>query len=379
MTTLSIAQLKSLAQQIGLSSSNATTAAAIAMAESGGRVEAQNPSGAAGLWQILPSAHPQYSVSRLLSDPVYNAQAMKAISSNGTNWYPWETYTNGMYRQYLSAAGAATGGGNVSSTPVKSGISNSFPMGQCTWWADQHYHDLTGYYVPWLGNAYQWNTGAQSSGWNVSATPPKGIPSIIIMQPNVQGASSLGHVGVVEKVNNNNTVTVSNMNWASGPVLQTVQGYPIRQTTISVGSGISFAWATGSGTSSSSTLTDFVKSTAKTFSLAPNADVTAFLASVDQYLQLTNPFDVQGAQQDSILGTTFTDPISWLSGFGSNLVGDIAALLIRFILIMLGIYLLWRVIANFVDFNAVKETTLNAGAPLRDVAAKVAPLIAAGV
>src|SRR5436309_741561 len=38
------------------------------------------------------------------------------------------------------------------------GTSNPYPRGQCTWWADQRYHQIHGYYVPWRtnANAYQW-------------------------------------------------------------------------------------------------------------------------------------------------------------------------------------------------------------------------------
>jgi len=74
---------------------------AIAMAESQGQVGAVNKqSGAAGLWQILPSAHPQYDVNRLTSDPLYNAQAAVAIEkSQGLG--AWSTYTSGAYKEYL--------------------------------------------------------------------------------------------------------------------------------------------------------------------------------------------------------------------------------------------------------------------------------------
>ncbi|HEY7415701.1 MAG TPA: CHAP domain-containing protein, partial [Ktedonobacteraceae bacterium] len=38
------------------------------------------------------------------------------------------------------------------------GTRNLFPYGQCTWWADQRYHQLHGVYVPWVinANAWQW-------------------------------------------------------------------------------------------------------------------------------------------------------------------------------------------------------------------------------
>src|SRR5215469_5946255 len=93
--------LRDLWIQAGGSPALANTMAAIAMAESGGDIGATNASsGAAGLWQILPSAHPQYDVARLKSDPLYNAQAAVAVEkSQGLR--AWEAYTNGSYRQFL--------------------------------------------------------------------------------------------------------------------------------------------------------------------------------------------------------------------------------------------------------------------------------------
>jgi surface antigen len=90
--------------------------------------------------------------------------------------------------------------------------SNNFPYGQCTWWADQRYHDLTGYYIQWSGNAYQWAYNASAyPGWVVSGVPH--VPSIVVFQPGVQYASPLyGHVGVLEGVNPDGSLHTSNMN-----------------------------------------------------------------------------------------------------------------------------------------------------------------------
>jgi len=93
------------------------------------------------------------------------------------------------------------------------GTGNYFPSGQCTWWANQRYHQVHGHYVPWRtnSNAYQWKDRARQYGWHVSTTPKLG--SIIDLQPYVQGAGGLGHVAYVEKVLSNGHVIASNMNW----------------------------------------------------------------------------------------------------------------------------------------------------------------------
>jgi surface antigen len=101
------------------------------------------------------------------------------------------------------------------SSPV--GYVNVFPYGQCTWWANQRYHQLHGVFVPWRtqSNAWQWTARAYQFGWHVSRYPSVG--SIIDLQPWVQGAYGLGHVAVVERILSNGHVITSNMNWGRYP------------------------------------------------------------------------------------------------------------------------------------------------------------------
>lgn len=98
-------QIGFYARGVGLSGQSLSIAVAIALAESGGRVDVThtNSDGSVdqGLWQINSKAHPQYNKSQLLSSPAYNARAMYDISSGGRNWYPWATYTNGAYQKFL--------------------------------------------------------------------------------------------------------------------------------------------------------------------------------------------------------------------------------------------------------------------------------------
>jgi hypothetical protein len=85
------------------------TAAAVCTCESGGNPNARALTAyedSRGLWQVNLLAHPQYA-SVDLYDPAVNVQAALAISSNGTNWQPWSTYTNGCYTQYLDYAGGS--------------------------------------------------------------------------------------------------------------------------------------------------------------------------------------------------------------------------------------------------------------------------------
>ena len=95
-SAFSYQQLEALWNNAGGSKASAPTAAAVALAESGGNPTIQNRQGANvwGLWQIniAPNANPEYSRAQVL-DPLGNAKAAVAISGNGTNWNPWQTYT----------------------------------------------------------------------------------------------------------------------------------------------------------------------------------------------------------------------------------------------------------------------------------------------
>ncbi len=113
-------------------------------------------------------------------------------------------------------------------------IARSFPPGQCTYWASQRYHELTGYWVPWDGNAGQWVAGAKLAHWGYSQTPH--IPSIIVLEPGVQDAGYYGHVAVVESINADGSVTTSNMNWNGFSTTR------VEYVTFHPGPGVYFVW-----------------------------------------------------------------------------------------------------------------------------------------
>lgn len=99
---LSEAQVTAYALGAGFQGAALQTAVAVARAESTWIPDNINPSsGASGLWQILPSAHPEFVVGRL-TDPAYNANAAWKVSAGGTNWQPWVTYTNGAYLAFMA-------------------------------------------------------------------------------------------------------------------------------------------------------------------------------------------------------------------------------------------------------------------------------------
>lgn len=76
-----------------------------------------------------------------------------------------------------------------------------FPYGYCTWYV------ASKVYVPWGGDAKFWLTNAKAYGYKTGKTPMKG--SIVATTENKR----YGHVALVESVNDDNTITISEMNY----------------------------------------------------------------------------------------------------------------------------------------------------------------------
>jgi TP901 family phage tail tape measure protein len=84
----------------GPGGATANTAAAIALAESNGDPNAENPSGATGAWQILGQVVPGN-----LRDLGVNARNAVKKWRDAGGFSPWVTYTSGAFRSYLAAGG----------------------------------------------------------------------------------------------------------------------------------------------------------------------------------------------------------------------------------------------------------------------------------
>ena len=78
---------------------------------------------------------------------------------------------------------------------------NHFAYGYCT------YYVASRRTIPWFGNAGTWLTGARAAGFATGEAPQVG--AII-----VTSESRFGHVGLVEAVNNDGTITISEMNYS---------------------------------------------------------------------------------------------------------------------------------------------------------------------
>jgi hypothetical protein len=122
MTTYSYAQLEQLWINAGGPSAVADVAAAIALAESGGNPLAAYPgttvaagqgstTDATGLWQILGLPSGSFTAAGL-TDPADNAaMAVAKYQQAGDSFSPWQTYTTGVYEQFLQSGVAPSSAG----------------------------------------------------------------------------------------------------------------------------------------------------------------------------------------------------------------------------------------------------------------------------
>ena len=173
---------------------------------------------AQGLLEATAGTAVVQAISARPAEPAQPRQpATRAVARKRA--HPARTITMAMPAAVMSASASSTSGIAKKSDAIapvlsaSSGAQNVFPPGQCTWWADQRYYQLHGVFVPWTNNANagQWSMRALEFGWHVSSTPTLG--AIIVLQGGVQGAYSLGHVGVVEQIQSDGTVIASSLNW----------------------------------------------------------------------------------------------------------------------------------------------------------------------
>lgn len=104
--------LRELLASIGFKGSSLDTAAAVAMAESGGNAAAHNTTGLDDSYSIFqinmkgtlgPDRRARYGLANdaALLDPATNARVAYSMSNGGTNWSAWSTYVSGAYRKFL--------------------------------------------------------------------------------------------------------------------------------------------------------------------------------------------------------------------------------------------------------------------------------------
>lgn len=112
------------------------------------------------------------------------------------------------------------------SSPSYDGSYNPYPAGECVTHAFDRRAQLgKGVSGSW-GNASNWASAASSQGYEVNNSPSQG--AIIQTGAYQNGSGWAGHVGVVESVNNDGSITISESNW-NGKRYETFRTIPASQ------------------------------------------------------------------------------------------------------------------------------------------------------
>jgi hypothetical protein len=182
--------------------------------------------------------------------------------------------------------------------------------------------------------------------------------------------------------------TTGGAGWFGGPPLQAeIQKYQAGAAPASGGLLAPIVSGIASGFSSAASalgFTDifggagFVPIAGTSLTLAPNADVTALLQTLDGAMIIGNPFtENMGAIPTDTIGIpgvstfTFTDPFSWIEQLGTNVFYDIGAALLRGLFLIVGTMTLIKVISEFIDFEAIGEAVGSAAQSAVGLAALV--------
>ena len=107
---------------------------------------------------------------------------------------------------------------------------------QCTWWAAMRRNQIGKPVDAHMGNGGQWNDTAARLGYKVGRSPKPG--DVIVFEPGVHGSSAYyGHVAVVEKVDSDGSVLISQSGtgWMA-VVTETISAADLK----AMGNGISF-------------------------------------------------------------------------------------------------------------------------------------------
>lgn len=111
---------------------------------------------------------------------------------------------------------------NSSSVTVRSGrdvtamVGNRYSYGYCTWYAYNRRAQLGRPIGSLWGNATTWAANARAAGFSVNNVPEVGA----VFQTS-GGWGGYGHVGVVESINPDGSITISEMNYAGWNVVNT--------------------------------------------------------------------------------------------------------------------------------------------------------------
>ncbi len=199
-------------QSAATSAANAKAAAESAAAQQSAATSAANAKAAA------ESAAAQQSAATSAANAKAAAESAAAQQSAATSAANAKAAAESAAAQQSAAAAsqaaaqpqqvAATTTAKPTSVASTNTAGNTYPYGQCTWFVKG---DL-GWVDNYWGNASAWPASAAAAGHTVNGTASVG--AVAYFAPGVGGASGYGHVAVVDSVNGDGTITISESNYA---------------------------------------------------------------------------------------------------------------------------------------------------------------------
>lgn len=193
---------------------NAEAFARLRQCESGGNYATNTGNGYYGAYQFDISTWGGFGGYTFPSDAPPSVQDDKARQTQAARgWSPWPSCSAPLNLDEQGETPAVPAATPVP-TPVaipapvaqvtKGGLSNTpnaYVWGQCTWYVKNKRPDVGSYW----GNASSWPASAQAAGYNTGSQPTVGAIGV-----------SGNHVVYIEAVNQDGTVSVSEMNWNGG-------------------------------------------------------------------------------------------------------------------------------------------------------------------
>lgn len=110
---------------------------------------------------------------------------------------------------YSDRGGSGGGVSNIRTSNARASAGNAYAFGNCTWYVYEQRAKLGRGIGSFWGNASTWAMNGAAAGFTVNKTPAPGA----IMQ-NGGGYNGYGHVAIVETMNADGSITVSEMNYA---------------------------------------------------------------------------------------------------------------------------------------------------------------------
>lgn len=156
------------------------------------------------------------SINNISGHIIHPGQTLK-LSSNASSNNTSSSNASSASDNSSSASSSNSNSDSSYNAPAPSNTSwgtNWYYWGDCTWYAFERRKQLGKPVGNGWGNASNWAGQASSAGYNVNNSPSVG--AIIQAHAWTNNAWGMGHVGVVERINPDGSILISEMNFGTG-------------------------------------------------------------------------------------------------------------------------------------------------------------------